>query len=92
MNWTANKTNSVGRLILMAGLGGVLAAAMALPVVAASGILVRNTADKFTTLSVDNGILPQRSAIYDSNGRLLTYVYGVDLGRGKKYTASTGSP
>ena len=40
LNWTANKTNSVGRLILIAVLGGVLAAAMALPVVAASGILV----------------------------------------------------
>ena len=37
----------------MSGLGGVLAAAMALPVVAATGILVRNTADKFTTLSID---------------------------------------
>ena len=31
----------------MSGLGGVLAAAIALPVVAATGILVRNTSDKF---------------------------------------------
>ena len=66
LNWTANKTNSVGRLILIACLGGVLAAAMALPVVAASGILVRNTADKFTTLSVNASSLPQRSEIYTS--------------------------
>ncbi|HEX9042161.1 MAG TPA: transglycosylase domain-containing protein [Trebonia sp.] len=91
-NYIASKTNSVGRLLLMAGLGGVLVAAMALPVVAATGILVRNTADKFTTLSVDATSLPQRSAIYDSKGRLLTYVYGVDLGNGKKYTGVDRQP
>ena len=91
-NFIAGKTNSVGRLLLMAGLGGVLVAAMALPVVAATGILVRNTADKFTTLSVDSVSLPQRSAIYDSQGHLLTYVYGVDLGNGKKYTGINRQP
>ncbi len=92
LNWTANKTNSVGRLILMAALGGVLVAAMALPVVAASGILVRNTADKFTTLSVNASSLPQRSAIYDADGQLMTYVYGVDLGAGRKYTGIDRQP
>ena len=76
----------------MAALGGVLVAAMALPVVAATGILVRNTADKFTTLSVDSSSLPQRSAIYDSDGHLLTYVYGVDLGKGRKYTGIDRQP
>src|SRR5215469_15260269 len=76
----------------MAGLGGVLVAAMALPVVAATGILVRNSADKFTTLSVDSASLPQRSAIYDANGRLLTYLYGVDLGKGQKYTGLDRQP
>jgi membrane peptidoglycan carboxypeptidase len=88
----ANKTNSVGRLILIAGLGGVLVAAMALPVVAASGILVRNSADKFTTLSVNASSLPQRSAVYDADGRLMTYVYGVDLGKGMKYTGIDRQP
>ena len=53
----------------MSALGGVLVAAMVLPVVAATGILVRNTADKFTTLSVDASSLPQRSAIYDRRGQ-----------------------
>src|SRR5246127_5665007 len=76
----------------MAGLGGVLVAAMALPVVAATGILVRNTSDKFTTLSVDASSLPQRSAIYDSNGQLMTYVYGVDLGAGRKYSGIDRQP
>jgi membrane peptidoglycan carboxypeptidase len=76
----------------MAVLGGVLAAAMALPVVAASGILVRNTADKFTTLSVNASSLPQRSAIYTADGHLMTYVYGVDLGKNMKYTGINRQP
>jgi membrane peptidoglycan carboxypeptidase len=80
LNWTANKTSSVGRIIVLAGLAGVLVAAMALPVVAATGILVRNTTDKFTALSVTSSTIPARSAIYDSDGKLITYVYGVDLG------------
>jgi membrane peptidoglycan carboxypeptidase len=70
----------------MSALGGVLAAAMVLPVVAATGILVRNTADKFTTLSVGGANLPQRSAIYDRLGHLITYVYDVDLGKGMTYS------
>jgi membrane peptidoglycan carboxypeptidase len=76
----------------MAALGGVLAAAMVLPVVAATGILVRNTADKFTTLAVGDSTLPQRSAIYDSAGHLITYVYGVDQGTGMKYTGINRQP
>jgi membrane peptidoglycan carboxypeptidase len=93
LGWTASKTSAVGRLILMAGLGGVLAAAMVLPVVAATGILVRNTADKFTTLSLnDPAALPQRSAIFDRTGRLITYVYGVDLGPGMTYTGINRQP
>jgi membrane peptidoglycan carboxypeptidase len=92
LNWTARKTNSVGRIILLAALAGVLVAAMALPLVATSGILVRNTADKFTTLSVDSSSLPQRSEVYDSSGKLITYVYGVDLGQNMKYTGINRQP
>lgn len=76
----------------MAVLGGVLVAAMALPVVAASGILVRNTSDSFTTLSVNGSSLPQRSAIYDAGGHLMTYVYGVDLGKNMKYSGVNRQP
>jgi membrane peptidoglycan carboxypeptidase len=76
----------------MAVLGGVLVAALALPVVAASGILVRNTSDSFTTLSVNGSSLPQRSAIYDADGHLMTYVYGVDLGKNMKYTGIDRQP
>jgi membrane peptidoglycan carboxypeptidase len=92
LNWTANKTNSVGRLVLMAVLGGVLAAAMALPVVAATGILVRNTADGFTSESINASSLPQRSVIYDASGKLMTYVYGVDLGNNMKFTGVDRQP
>src|SRR5947209_7260336 len=65
---------------------------MVLPVVAATGILVRNTADKFTTLSVNSSSLPQRSAIYDNAGHLITYVYGVDQGRDMTYSGIDRQP
>jgi membrane peptidoglycan carboxypeptidase len=52
---------------------------MIVPVVAATGILVRNTADKFTTLTLSASGLPQRSEILDRYGHLLSYVYSVDM-------------
>ena len=64
---------------MLAAVGGVLAAAMIMPIVAATGVLVRNEADKFTTLSLTAASLPQRSEILDRNGHLLAYVYGVDV-------------
>jgi membrane peptidoglycan carboxypeptidase len=77
----------------MSALGGVLAAAMVLPVVAATGILIRNTADKFTTLTLPGqSSLPQRSEIFDREGHLITYVYGVDLGPGMTYTGIDRQP
>src|SRR5271154_5431804 len=73
------RTSVLGRLVAFGAIGGVLAAAMVLPVVAATGVLVRNQADKFTTLSMNDQGLPQRSEIMASNGQLLAYVYGVDV-------------
>ena len=72
------RTSLLGRLVLFAAIGGVLAAAMAIPVVAASGVLVRNEADKFTSITLDPQGLPQRSEILDRDGNLLAYMYGVD--------------
>jgi hypothetical protein len=72
------RTSVLGRLVAFAIAGGVLAAAMVIPVVAATGVLVRNEADKFTTLSLNTTGLPQRSEILDRNGNFLAYVYGVD--------------
>ncbi|HEY6786159.1 MAG TPA: transglycosylase domain-containing protein, partial [Trebonia sp.] len=80
--WGSSKVSVVTRLLLMTALGGVLCSAIALPVVAATGVLVRNTANKVTATSLDTSTpLPQRSAIYDSDGHLITYVYGVDDGQ-----------
>jgi membrane peptidoglycan carboxypeptidase len=72
------RTSVLGRLVAFSAVAGVLAAAMLIPIVAATGVLVRNQADKFTTLSLDTNGLPQRSEILDRNGHLLTYVYTVD--------------
>jgi membrane peptidoglycan carboxypeptidase len=93
LDWIVSKTSAIGRLFLMSALGGVLAAAMVVPVVAVTGILVRNTADKFTTLSLTNpSSLPQRSEIFDRTGHLITYMYGVDLGPGMTYTGIDRQP
>jgi membrane peptidoglycan carboxypeptidase len=93
LRWTAIKTSDIGRLLFMSALGGVLVAAMIVPVVAATGILVRNTSDKFTTLSLPTGSsLPQRSEIFDADGHLITSVYGVDLGPGMTYTGIDRQP
>jgi membrane peptidoglycan carboxypeptidase len=74
-----SRTSVLGRLVILAVVGGVLAAAIAIPFVAATGVLVRNEAAKFTTLSPASQSLPQRSEILDRNGRLLAYVYSVDM-------------
>ncbi len=73
------RTSVLGRLVAFAAVGGVLAAALVVPLVAATGVVVRNEADKFTTLSLNAQGLPQRSEILDRNGHLLAYVYGVDV-------------
>jgi membrane peptidoglycan carboxypeptidase len=83
----ASKTGTVGRLISVSAVGGVLAAAMALPVVATTGVAVRNQANKAATPTTATfGALPQRSEILDANGHVLAYVYGVN--DGKNATAS----
>ena len=73
------RTSVLGRLVVFAAVGGVLAAAIVVPIVAATGVLVRNEADKFTEVSLNAQGLPQRSEILDRNGHLLAYVYGVDV-------------
>jgi len=74
-----SRTSVLGRLVILAVVGGVLAAAIAIPLVAATGVLVRNEADKFTTLDLAPQGLPQRSEILDRYGHLLAYVYSVDM-------------
>jgi membrane peptidoglycan carboxypeptidase len=85
LNWILGKTSAVGRIIIFSALGGVLVAAMVVPIVAATGIVVRNTADKFSTIAVASNSLAQRSSIYDRSGNLITYIWNVDLGAGMTY-------
>jgi membrane peptidoglycan carboxypeptidase len=82
------RTGAAGLLIIFAAVAGVLAAAMVVPLVAATGVLVRNEANKFTTLSLAAQGLPQRSEILDRDGHLLAYVYGVDM---PYYTSTTSA-
>jgi membrane peptidoglycan carboxypeptidase len=95
-DWTSlasSKTSAVGRLALFSAIGGVLIAAMIVPIVASTGILVRNAADKFTTLKLTGtGDLPARSEILNRDGQLLTYVYGVDEGQGMSYSGIDRAP
>ena len=72
------RTSVLGRLVTFAAVAGVLAAAMVVPVVAVTGVLVRNQADKFTAVTLSAQGLPQRSEILDRYGHFLAWVYGVD--------------
>ncbi len=65
----------------MSAVGGVLAAAIALPAIGAIGIVVRNAANKFNSLSTKAlGQVPQRSEILDGQGHLLAYIWNVNAG------------
>ncbi|HEY2579522.1 MAG TPA: transglycosylase domain-containing protein [Streptosporangiaceae bacterium] len=73
------KGRSVGRLVSMSAVGGVLIAAIMIPAVGSVGMLVRNAANKFDTLSTSVlGRVPQRSQLLDSKGHLLAYFYNVN--------------
>ena len=78
-----SKTGIVGRIISISAVGGVIAAAMALPVVATTGVVLRDQANKAAApASATFGTLPQRSEIVDNSGNLLAYVYDVNGGQG----------
>jgi membrane peptidoglycan carboxypeptidase len=73
------KGSVVGRLVTMSAVGGVLAAAIMLPVVGSIGLAVKSGATKFDDLSTSAlGQVPQRSELTDSNGHVLAYFYSVD--------------
>jgi membrane peptidoglycan carboxypeptidase len=60
----------------------MIAAAMALPVVATTGVVLRDQANKAAApASATFGTLPQRSEIVDNSGHLLAYVYNVNGGK-----------
>ena len=66
------KGSILGRLVTMSAVGGVLAAAIALPVVGSVGLVVKTGATKFENLSTSAlGQVPQRSELLDSDGHPL---------------------
>jgi len=69
-------------LLVMAVVAGLLAAAVALPIVGGAGITARDAAQTFDNLPVPHlGQVPQRSKILDSSGHLIAYYYPGDLNR-----------
>jgi membrane peptidoglycan carboxypeptidase len=75
------KIGVAGRLAVLSVISGVVVAALVVPAVGVAGIAVRNSANKFNTLSTPElGQLPVRSEIVDDHGRLLAYYYprGID--------------
>jgi membrane peptidoglycan carboxypeptidase len=72
---------TVGRLLVLAVATGLLAAAVALPVVGVFGVATRDATQTFETLSVPRlGQVPSRSEILGSQGHLIAYYYpgGID--------------
>jgi membrane peptidoglycan carboxypeptidase len=55
---------------------GLLAAAVAVPVIGAVGVATRNMANAFNTLKVPSlGQIPSRSEVLTANGKLIAYYY-----------------
>ena len=69
---------SVGRLVTMSAIGGVIVAGVMLPAVGTFGVVTKGALNKFESLSTKAlGEVPQRSEILDRNGHLIAYVYNV---------------
>jgi len=68
--------SAAGRLAAVAIGAGLLVAAVAVPVVGAVGVIARNAANTFNTLSVPAlGQIPSRSEILDTQGHVIAYYY-----------------
>ena len=68
--------STAGRLAAVAIGAGLLVAAVAVPVVGAVGVIARNAANTFNTLSVPAlGQIPSRSEILDTQGHVIAYYY-----------------
>jgi membrane peptidoglycan carboxypeptidase len=68
--------SAAGRLAAVAIGAGLLVAAVAVPVVGTVGVIARNAANTFNTLSVPAlGQIPSRSEILDTQGHVIAYYY-----------------
>ncbi len=75
-------SETVGRIVIMAVVAGLLLAAVTLPLVGVVGIAAKDAANTFDTLPVGQlGAPPVRSVLYDSEGDVITYLYPYDVYR-----------
>jgi membrane peptidoglycan carboxypeptidase len=75
-------SGTVGRLVVMTIVAALLAAGITLPFVGIAGIATRDASNTFSDLNVGQlGQAPTRSALYDSEGQVITYFYPGDVYR-----------
>jgi membrane peptidoglycan carboxypeptidase len=75
-------SSTVGRIILLTVVAGLLIAASAMPVLGITGVAVRDAANTFDSLRVGQlGAAPIRSVVYDDAGKPITYFYPYDVYR-----------
>jgi membrane peptidoglycan carboxypeptidase len=68
--------SAAGRLAAVSVGAGLLVAAVVVPIVGLTGVIVRNAANTFNTLKVPSlGQIPSRSEILTANGKLIAYYY-----------------
>jgi membrane peptidoglycan carboxypeptidase len=73
---------TIGLVVVMTLVAGLLTAGVTLPLVGFSGIVARDVADTFNNLDVGAlGQPPERSALYDSEGHVIAYFYPGDVYR-----------
>jgi membrane peptidoglycan carboxypeptidase len=76
------EVSAAGRLAAVAVGAGLLVAAVVVPIVGLTGVIVRNAANTFNTLKVPSlGQIPSRSEILTANGKLIAYYYPNNLYR-----------
>jgi membrane peptidoglycan carboxypeptidase len=76
------EVSAAGRLAAVAVGAGLLVAAVVVPIVGLTGVIVRNAANSFNTLKVQSlGQVPSRSEILTANGKLIAYYYPNNLYR-----------
>jgi membrane peptidoglycan carboxypeptidase len=74
--------SAAGKLAAVSVGAGLLVAAVVVPLVGLTGVVVRNAANTFNTLNVPSlGQIPSRSQILTANGKLIAYYYPNNLYR-----------
>ena len=77
MTVLASATKHILGIVVLAVVAGLLLAGLALPVVGATSVAARSTADSFTSLPADFEVTPQaqRSVVVDAQGRELAVFF-----------------